>query len=357
MLSSWFGQKSPEEDHSEGTTPRPSFSSPTHVQRTSTEKAPGPKRAFPTAYTTPHDAIIVDLQAPAARPGPVDAPPATDEHVVSPEPEFTATREPRTDSKFLSPMSGPQYSGLQQQQSPRTQLLLDPFDGNVLGVLVPHQEQGSANEDMSPSQVNLSTNRDANVITNNTDTRSEAVWAHLSRILDLQGQLSKMHLEMEDIGTGKAADSKRKKQKQRDEGAPESPNPGLDPEDPFVPPGLEPRKRAMSTGSRGSSNGDADGDEEGVNMPSEEAEKDRIREEEFAKLATQFEGRKEAINDIMGKGRLLLARFYVFLTRLYPSSLTIFPNFSSSSMTLNPRILSFRLVTTRFCLLRVQYRL
>ena len=351
MLSSWFGQKSPEEDHSEGTTLRPSFASPTYTQRTSTEKAP--KRAFPTAYTTPHDAIIVDLQAP--RTIPVDAPSATDEQVVSPEPEFTATREPRTDPKFLSPMSGPQYSGL---QSPHTQLLLDPFDGNVLGVLVPHQEQGSANEDMSPSQVNLSTNRDINVSTNNTDTRSEAVWTHLSRILDLQGQLSKMHLEMEGIGTGKAADSKRKKQKQRDEGAPESPNPGLDAEDPLVPPGLQPRQRAVSTGSRGSFNGEADGDEEGVNMPSEEAEKDRIREEEFAKLATQFEGRKEAINDIMGKGRLLLACFYNFLTRLCPSSLTIFPNFSLSSMTLNPRISSFRLVTTRFWpLLRVQRRL
>jgi hypothetical protein len=130
-----------------------------------------------------------------------------------------------------------------------------------------------------------------------------------------------MHLEMEDIGTGKATDSKRKKHKQRDEGVPESPNRGLDPEDPLVPPGLQPRKRAVSTGSRGSFSGEADGDEEGVNMPSEEAEKDRIREEEFAKLATQFEGRKEAINDIMGKASLLqgfLARFYIFLTRLYP---------------------------------------
>ena len=318
MLSSWFGQKPPEEGHSEGTTHRPSLASPTHIQdaqRTSTEKAP--KRAFPTAFTTPHDAIIVDLQAPVARPIPMDTPSATDEQVASPEPEFTAALEPRADPKFLSPMSGPQYSSL--QQSPRTQLLLDPFDGNVLGVLVPHQEQGSANEDMSPSQVNLSTNRDANV-TNNIDTRSEAVWAHLSRIVDLQGQLSKMHLEMEDIGTGKATDSKRKKHKQRDDGAPETPNPGLGPEDPLVPPGLQPRKRAMSTGSRGSFSGEADGDEEGVNMPSEEAEKDRIREEEFAKLATQFEGRKEAINDIMGKASLLqdfLARFYIFLTRLY----------------------------------------
>jgi len=306
MLSSWFGQKSPEEGHSEGTTPRPSFSPPTHIRRTSTEKAP--KRAFPTAYTTPHDAIIADLQTPA-RTIPVDVPSATHEQAVSPEPEFTATRDPRADPKLLSP---PQYSGLQQQQSPRSQLLLDPFDGNVLGVLIPHQEQGSAAEDMSPSQVNLSTTRDANVSTNNTDTRSEAVWSHLSRIIDLQGQLSKMHLEMEDIGTGKATDSKRKKQKQRDEGLPESPSPGLDLQDPPIPPGLQPRTRAMSTGSRGSFSGEADGDEEGVNMPSEEAEKDRIREEEFAKLATQFEGRKEAINDIMGKAGLLLSLLTCF---------------------------------------------
>jgi len=38
-----------------------------------------------------------------------------------------------------------------------------------------------------------------------------------------------------------------------------------------------------------------------VDVPSEEAEKNRAREEEFASLAHQFEGRKEAINDIMGK--------------------------------------------------------
>jgi hypothetical protein len=202
-------------------------------------------------------------------------------------------------------MLGQQYPGL-QQQSPRSQLLLDPFDGNVLGVLVPYQEPGSTNEDMSPSQVNVSSNPFSNVSTGNIDTRSEAVWSHLSRILELQGQLSKMHLEMENIGTGKAADPKRKKHKQRGDSAPESPNPGSDAEDPPVPPGLhQPRERAMSTGSKGSLSGEADGDEEGVNMPSEEAEKDRIREEEFAKLATQFEGRKEAISDIMGKASLL----------------------------------------------------
>jgi len=306
MLGSWFVNKSTDEGHSEGTTPRPSLSSPNDNQdnqRTSSEKPP--RRAFSTAYTTPHDAIIADLQNSATRSTSGDAhtaPYNRDEQDISPEPESTAVREPsRTDPSFLSPMLGQQYPGVQQQSS-RSQLLLDPFDGNVLGVLVPYQEPGSTNEDMSSSQVNISSNPDANVSTGNIDTRSEAIWSQLSRILELQGQLSKMHLEMENIGTGKAADPRRKKHKQRDGSAPERPNPGLDEEDPPVPPGIHrPRKRTMSNGSRGSLSGEADGDEEGVNMPSEEAEKDRRRGEEFAKLATQFEGRKEAINDIMGK--------------------------------------------------------
>jgi len=354
MLGSWFVNKSTDEGHSEGTTPRPSFSSPNDnrdAQRTSSEKPP--RRAF--SYTTPHDAIIADLQNSATRSTSGDARTTAynrDEQVISPEPESTAAREDkppsRTDPSFLSPVLGQQYPGVQQQSS-RSQLLLDPFDGNVLGVLVPYQEPGSTNEDMSASQVNIPSNPDANVSTGNIDTRSEAIWSHLSRILELQGQLSKMHLEMENIGTGKAADPKRKKHKQRDGSAPESPNPGLDEGDPPVPPGIhQPRKRTMSTGSRGSLSGEADGDEEGVGMPSEEAEKDRIRGEEFAKLATQFEGRKEAINDIMGKASLLGFLILCLPYPLHPSSSMTFRSFSLNFTTSNPRILSFRhLETTR----------
>jgi len=77
-----------------------------------------------------------------------------------------------------------------------------------------------------------------------------------------------------------------------------SPTSGAKPENP----GSNTRERALDTASTiSSSDSDREGDEANVDDPSEEAEKNRVREEEFASLAHQFEGRKEAINDIMVK--------------------------------------------------------
>lgn len=44
-------------------------------------------------------------------------------------------------------------------------------------------------------------------------------------------------------------------------------------------------------------------DEEGVGVDDEETEQNKAREEEFAKLADQFEGKKESIREIMNKVR------------------------------------------------------
>jgi len=125
--------------------------------------------------------------------------------------------------------------------------------------------------------------------------------------MDLQSQISKKHLEMESIGQ---VDVKSKKHVF-------SHKPTLSnastvgigsgakrtvPENMTSPPGSNTRERALSTASTiSSSGGEHEGDEANVDVPSEEAEKNRAREEEFASLAHQFEGRKEAINDIMGK--------------------------------------------------------
>jgi hypothetical protein len=108
-----------------------------------------------------------------------------------------------------------------------------------------------------------------------------------------------MHLEMETIGLSKAGTgagagewkSKRKQWKgQHSLGAPN------------LGPGLNwPRQRAMSTVSTISSSDEQEGDEPSVNVDDEEEEKNRIRGEEFVKLSSQFEGRKEAIRDIMTK--------------------------------------------------------
>jgi hypothetical protein len=154
-----------------------------------------------------------------------------------------------------------------------------------------------------PSQINLSTpdpNQNANAVPS-----SELVWSHLNNILDLQSQISKKHLEMEGIGS---VDVKNKKHVFSHK--PTLANASMTgigtgpkraaPEDLSIPPGLSARDRDLSASSISFSGGEPEVDEEN-NVPSEEAERNKAREEEFASLAHQFEGRKEAINDIMGK--------------------------------------------------------
>ncbi|PPQ82642.1 hypothetical protein CVT25_007571 [Psilocybe cyanescens] len=318
MLSSWFSQQPLDDDgNPDGislrTTPKASLSSPNdanQVPRASADKPP--KRTFPTAYTTPHDAVLSELQSMQPKTvvtDPSNYPPFfKEEQVVSPDldsnlpiPEDRSNalrtevnpsgRTSNTTSQHLSLASSPE-------------LLIDPFDGMSLGVLVPHLDNPNAGE-QSPSQINLLNTIEGGANTNASG--SEAIWANLSRVLDIQSQISKMHLDMENIGTAKVSNTKGNKRQHKVSKPAVFENTGggafeMGPEDPIVPPGLhQPRERALSNVSTVSSTGDTQGDEEGVNVPNEEAEKTRIREEEFAKLATQFEGRKDAIKGIMDK--------------------------------------------------------
>lgn len=142
--------------------------------------------------------------------------------------------------------------------------LYDPFDGSPLGVILPVTTRDG---DSMPVHVEGSSN--------------EELWAHLSRVLDLQNQIARMHVDMEGVGLGKQADGKGK-----------------------GPLGGTPRATGLTrtrTASTSSVPGADIGDEEGVGVVDEEAEKLKAREREFKNLATQFEGRKEAINKMMGK--------------------------------------------------------
>ncbi|CAA7265900.1 unnamed protein product [Cyclocybe aegerita] len=297
LTGSWFGPRTNEEDTDGGTTPRPSLSPPPGSQppRVSTDKPT--KRVFP-AYTTPHDAVLSELHGTgpksAANDRPV-APASIKDGLVPPDPIGT-----QRDEKAASPISqdGPRFT------SP--DLLLDPFDGSTLGVLIPHaQELNQNGEEQSPSRINLAGGHDGALHSN--PPGSEAVWSHLSRVLDIQSEISKMHLEMESIGASKGGDfkSQRPKPSSHKPVVPEGANASssLGPGDPVMPPGLQrPRQRAVSMVSTISSVAEGeDEDDEGVNVPDEEAEKARLREQEFAKLASQFEGRKDAIQGIMNK--------------------------------------------------------
>ena len=164
----------------------------------------------------------------------------------SPSPRFAARSPP----SFV--VSSP---GLTAQR----ETLTDPYDGTTLGVLVPN----------TPCPTSTS---------GEGQLGNEELWTQLSRITDLQTEVARMHLEMEGLGNG-AGKGKGKSGENRHR-----------------------RRRRSEVGRQSQSDtGLEEYDAEGIEMDDEETEQNRAREEEFAKLADQFEGRKESINNIMSK--------------------------------------------------------
>jgi hypothetical protein len=131
----------------------------------------------------------------------------------------------------------------------------DPFDGSFLGSLV------APDHNVQPEEQGK---------LNDVAAKNEELWSNLSRVLELQNQISRMHLDMEEIGLN-ATDPKGK--------------------------GKGTRSRATSV-SRVVID-DTEGDEGIGGKRDEEAEINKAREEQFANLAGQFRGKKEAINAIM----------------------------------------------------------
>jgi len=290
------------------TTPRPSIPPTDLTQGLRPSIGKQGKRPLPTVYTTPHDSVLSELQGNFLKSSLNDDPPgpASVHKVASPGTEFVVV-----------PGLGESTLPAPQQTSSRftSDFLIDPFDGSNLGVLAP-QAQGQGYDSQNPSQINLATNPESGPSLNANPAGTEAVWSQLSRVLDLQSEISKMHLEMETIGLSKggtgtgAGDwkkSKRKQWKGQHMTVPDSLGA------PDLGPGLNwPRQRAVSTVSTISSSDEREDDEPSVNVDDEEEEKNRIRGEEFVKLSSQFEGRKEAIRDIMTKVS------FAFLTSLCP---------------------------------------
>ncbi|KAJ7161417.1 hypothetical protein C8R43DRAFT_992812 [Mycena crocata] len=128
----------------------------------------------------------------------------------------------------------------------------DPFDGTLLGTLVAPDQNVQPEE---PGQLN------------DVAAKNEELWSHLSRVFQLQNQISSDM--MEEFGMH-ASDK-----------------------------GKGTRSRATSV-SRVVID-DVEGDEGIGGKHDEEAERTKAREEQFSKLAGQFRGKKEAINGIMIK--------------------------------------------------------
>src|SRR6266545_2509274 len=257
MSTSWLSTKPVEDSENQGVPNSTNdlnslLTDPTQI---SNDKG---KRTFTATYTTPHDEVLAELHGSLLKSG-----------LNDPDKDFQGT-SPELDSTGALPRD--HTSSAAQQPSirfPSSDVLIDPFDGSNLGVLVPH---GQGPESQSPSQVNLINNFESGLGTMNTNPAgSEAVWSQLTRVLDIQSEISRMHLEMESIGLrGASGDWKGKKHQWKGHPKTAAEKPGTTHLDPSIPPGLNwPRQRATSTVSTISS-GEPGVDESGVNFHDED---------------------------------------------------------------------------------------
>lgn len=146
-------------------------------------------------------------------------------------------------------------------EDPRYAMLNDPFDGSEIGTLTLMDTHPSPTQTMSYPGGN-----------------TEELWTHLSRVLELQSEIARMHVNMEGIGN-KTADYGKGKPKSKS---------------------TRQSTKSWKTPGTSTSNEEDEGVDVNAEVDEEEA-KDREREEEFAQLADQFEGRREGINEIMSR--------------------------------------------------------
>ncbi|KAF9041748.1 hypothetical protein BDZ89DRAFT_1060113 [Hymenopellis radicata] len=145
--------------------------------------------------------------------------------------------------------------------------LHDAYDGSIVGHVVP------SNPALHP---------ETRICQDPPSKRDEQLWKQLSKVLDLQAEIASRHIQMEGIGT-RSGDGKGKG---KGKGAKSQIN----------------IWEAMgSTEGIPSDAAHAVDEDEGVELGAEadEEKRNREREDEFAKLAHQFEGRKEGIIEIM----------------------------------------------------------
>lgn len=197
------------------------------------------QRTATTPLTSPHDAVLAELQGE----GTMNSNPKA-------LPQNEASSPPR--EKSTNPYSG----GLARPHflsefSISSDPLFDPFTGGRIGDLV-------STEDGSDP---------------NTKTE-EDIWSHLSQILKLQSDIAEKHIKMEGIGLKKPGPTPGNKSK------------GVN-------------RRPGSSGGRVWGDGAEQGVDEGVEEEGEEEVESRKREEEFSRLNDKFAGRKDAIDGIM----------------------------------------------------------
>ena len=245
------------------------------AQLDDTVKSPSKSPPPISRHTSPHDVVLARMRG---LPTPADGTDAKN-HPESLQADDLPQVAQAADSVDAPSPSSVSLSTANNPAGPR-EVLHDPFDGSPIGLL-------AANTQGRQSQQQPSSIR-GDVRAPEGGSRDEDLWVHLSRVLDLQNQVAKMHLEMESVrpSVGKSKASGRGPARKTAKG-----KAGSDDHSDNVVEGIDVEAEDAH-----------EGDEEGVEVEGdEEAERKKAREAEFAGLADHFEGRNESINAIMGR--------------------------------------------------------
>jgi hypothetical protein len=126
------------------------------------------KPVFTAALSTPHDAVLADLQGHHP-----DHDPSTH---IDPTPSTSVLGMPSLDTLPAATSEAP--GSVVSSSSPHPESLHDPFTGGLIGVLTR---------------------------TSSAKQTGEELWAHLARIRALQAEVAGLHVTMEGIGLGEPA--------------------------------------------------------------------------------------------------------------------------------------------------------
>lgn len=278
---SWFTTSN--RRYSDSDPPKPSFNAalpPRQDQPAEDDGTlgrPSYYRAITAPMSTPHDAVLSELnrapkstgatgeQRSQTMPG-SSAPPINRDvsAAASDRPgEDASTQDPGSAqglrSAATTPAPAPSSSGAEH--------IYDPFTGTVTGILYPlvPERDPPATAMVDSADSTRRWKKDSLLF----DTAKDDLWSQLARIRDLQSEIAGMHVHMEGIGTSDGGRGGQKRQ---------------------------PGPTRMRTDTIGVT-------DEWVDAEQEAKAREKARDAEFTKLTESFEGRRAAIDDIMGKVR------------------------------------------------------
>ncbi|KAG6814127.1 hypothetical protein H0H92_002122 [Tricholoma furcatifolium] len=245
-------------------------------------------------FTSPHDAVLARMKG-------VDPPTQENDDGYIHEDSF-ALPEPSKEERYPA---HPATSSTPYNPTPRKEVVHDPFDGTPIGVLATPSFDTLNQADTLSTDPPTSRSEDGE--------SKEEQWEHLSHVLNLQTELARMHLEMEGTGFGDGKGKLAGKAWGRGKGK------DINPRDKNWSDFANWKPKRQATTDTIGDDGH-EGDDEGVDAAgSEELEMKKVREEQFASMAEQFEGRKESVQAIMSKLDQLSKALTEFHTLQAPS--------------------------------------